>query len=122
MDISLAKRFGKLRIKKRQRYGFAAVPFEKREKREKRECVSRVRSDFCFLLLTGDILPWNYDQNIGIMFLNYEFDFKIVNIPWILTTHEPLIHSLTVVVVSGKQIQLGGGNVPLGAVHGGLGL
>ena len=106
MDISLAKRFGKLRIKKRQRYGFAAVPFEKREKREKRECVSRVRSDFCFLLLTGDILPWNYDQNI----------------PWILTTHEPLLHSLAVVVVSGKQIQLGGGNVPLGAVHGGLGL
>ena len=81
MDISLAKRFGKLRIKKRQRYGFAAVSFEKRDKREKRECVSRVRSDLCFRLLTGDIVPWNYDQNIGIMFLNYEFDFKIVNIP-----------------------------------------
>lgn len=112
----------KLPMKKRQRGHFAAVSFEKREKREKRECVSRVRSDFCFLLLTGYILPRNYDQNIGMMFLNYEFDFEIVNIPVPLTSHEPLLHCLAVVVVGGEKVQLCGGNVPLGTVHCGLGL
>ena len=56
------------------------------------------------------------------MFLNYEFDCEIVNIPRALTTHQALLHRQAVVVISGEEVQLGGGNVPLGAVHGGLGL
>lgn len=55
--------------------GVTRCPFLKREKRERKESVvSIVRSD-CFLLLTGNMIRENCDQNIGMMFPNYEFDF-----------------------------------------------